>query len=111
MPWARGEKMKADLFGPAWDFWAAARTPIEAVRSRIGVTPRAIRLRRTSPCARRRRAGDVAPPPRIMTELAAGAWRRGNIPADREHVSIFRANYDGLAGMAVWQIHINHGHH
>jgi hypothetical protein len=30
--------MKVDLFDPAWDFWAATREPIEAVRARIGVT-------------------------------------------------------------------------
>jgi hypothetical protein len=36
--WARGEKMKVDLFDPAWDFWAATREPIEAVRARVGVT-------------------------------------------------------------------------
>jgi hypothetical protein len=29
--------MKLDLFGPAWDFWAATREPIEAVRTRIGL--------------------------------------------------------------------------
>jgi ubiquinone biosynthesis protein Coq4 len=32
--WARGEKMKVDLFGPSWDFWAATREPIESVRAR-----------------------------------------------------------------------------
>ena len=36
--WARGEAMKVDLFGPAWDFWAATRDPIAAVRARIGIT-------------------------------------------------------------------------
>ena len=36
--WARGEAMKVDLFGPAWDFWAATRDPIAAVRTRIGIT-------------------------------------------------------------------------
>ena len=25
--WARGEAMQVDLFGPAWDFWAATRDP------------------------------------------------------------------------------------
>jgi hypothetical protein len=35
--WARGERMTVDLFSPAWDFWAATREPIEAVRARIGV--------------------------------------------------------------------------
>ncbi len=35
--WARGEKMKVDLFGPSWDFWAATGEPIEAVRTRVGV--------------------------------------------------------------------------
>jgi tellurite resistance protein len=37
--WARGERMKTDLFGPDWDFWAAAREPIETVRARVGITP------------------------------------------------------------------------
>ena len=37
--WARGEKMKVDLFGPGFDFWAATREPIEAVRARVGITP------------------------------------------------------------------------
>jgi tellurite resistance protein len=36
--WARGEAMTVDLFGPAWDFWAATRDPIAAVRTRIGIT-------------------------------------------------------------------------
>ena len=36
--WARGEAMQVDLFGPAWDFWAATRDPIAAVRTRIGIT-------------------------------------------------------------------------
>ncbi len=36
--WARGERMKIDLFGPQWDFWAATREPIDTVRTRIGVT-------------------------------------------------------------------------
>ena len=36
--WARGEKMKVDLFGPKWDFWAATRDPIDEVRARIGIT-------------------------------------------------------------------------
>jgi hypothetical protein len=31
--------MKVDLFGPAWDFWAATREPIDAVRARIGLAP------------------------------------------------------------------------
>jgi len=35
---ARGERMKVDLFGPEWDFWAATREPIETVRARIGLT-------------------------------------------------------------------------
>jgi len=37
--WARGERMKVDLFGASWDFWAATREPIESVRARVGVTP------------------------------------------------------------------------
>jgi hypothetical protein len=37
--WARGERMQIDLFGPDWDFWAATREPIEAVRAHIGITP------------------------------------------------------------------------
>jgi hypothetical protein len=36
--WVRGERMKVDLFAPEWDFWAATREPIEAVRTRIGLT-------------------------------------------------------------------------
>jgi tellurite resistance protein len=36
--WARGERMKVDLFDPEWDFWAATREPIDAVRARIGLT-------------------------------------------------------------------------
>jgi hypothetical protein len=36
--WARGEAMKVNLFGPAWDFWAATREPIEPLRARIGLT-------------------------------------------------------------------------
>jgi len=36
--WARGERMKVDLFGPEWDFWAATREPIDAVRAQIGLT-------------------------------------------------------------------------
>lgn len=35
--WARGEAVKVDLFDPSWDFWAATREPIDAVRSRIGL--------------------------------------------------------------------------
>jgi ubiquinone biosynthesis protein Coq4 len=37
--WARGEAMQVDLFGPAWDFWAATREPIEALRTRLGLRP------------------------------------------------------------------------
>jgi hypothetical protein len=29
--------MKVDLFGPAWDFWAATREPTEQVRTRVGL--------------------------------------------------------------------------
>jgi hypothetical protein len=36
--WARGERMKIDLFGPQWDYWAATSEPIDALRTRIGVT-------------------------------------------------------------------------
>jgi tellurite resistance protein len=36
--WARGERMKVDLFGPDWDFWAATAQPVDAVRARIGLT-------------------------------------------------------------------------
>jgi tellurite resistance protein len=35
--WMRGERMKVDLFGPSWDFWAATGEPIEALRMRIGL--------------------------------------------------------------------------
>lgn len=35
---ARGERMKVDLFGPAWDFWAATAQPVDTVRARIGLT-------------------------------------------------------------------------
>jgi hypothetical protein len=37
--WARGERMQVDLFGPAWDFWAATPEPIDSVRTRIGLQP------------------------------------------------------------------------
>jgi hypothetical protein len=36
--WVRGERMKIDLFGLEFDFWAATPEPIEAVRARIGLT-------------------------------------------------------------------------
>jgi hypothetical protein len=36
--WARGEAVTLDLFGPSWDFWAATREPIDALRTRIGLT-------------------------------------------------------------------------
>jgi hypothetical protein len=36
--WARGEATKVDLFGPAWDFWAATARPIAAVRSDVGIS-------------------------------------------------------------------------
>jgi hypothetical protein len=36
--WARGERMKVDLFGPGWDFWAATVQPVDAVRVHIGLT-------------------------------------------------------------------------
>jgi len=36
--WARGERMKVDLFGPDWDFWAATAQPVDAVRAHIGLT-------------------------------------------------------------------------
>ena len=32
--WARGEAVKVDLFDPSWDFWAATREPIDALRAR-----------------------------------------------------------------------------
>jgi hypothetical protein len=35
--WARGEAMKVDLFGPSWDFWAAAQRPIADVRREVGL--------------------------------------------------------------------------
>ena len=35
--WARGERMKVDLFGPDWDFWAATAQPVDTVRARIGL--------------------------------------------------------------------------
>jgi hypothetical protein len=35
--WARGEAVKVDLFDPSWDFWAATREPIAAVRAGIGL--------------------------------------------------------------------------
>jgi hypothetical protein len=35
--WARGEAVTLDLFGPSWDFWAATREPIDALRTRIGL--------------------------------------------------------------------------
>jgi hypothetical protein len=36
--WARGERMKVDLFGAGWDFWAATAQPIDSVRAHIGLT-------------------------------------------------------------------------
>jgi hypothetical protein len=36
--WARGGAVTLDLFGPSWDFWAATRGPIDALRTRIGLT-------------------------------------------------------------------------
>jgi len=35
--WARGEAVKVDLFDPSWDFWAATREPIGALRTKIGL--------------------------------------------------------------------------
>jgi ubiquinone biosynthesis protein Coq4 len=35
--WARGEATKIDLFGPAWDFWAATGCPIAMVRAQVGI--------------------------------------------------------------------------
>ena len=35
--WARGEAVKVDLFGPSWNFWAAAERPIAAVRADVGL--------------------------------------------------------------------------
>jgi len=35
--WARGERTTVDLFDPGWDFWRAARRPIEAVRAEINL--------------------------------------------------------------------------
>jgi hypothetical protein len=35
--WARGEQVKVDLFDPSWDFWAATREPIDALRARVGL--------------------------------------------------------------------------
>jgi hypothetical protein len=35
--WARGEAVKVDLFGPSWDFWAAAQRPIAQVRADVGL--------------------------------------------------------------------------
>lgn len=35
--WARGEDTALDLFGPNWNFWAAAIQPIEAVREVVGL--------------------------------------------------------------------------
>jgi tellurite resistance protein len=37
--WARGEAVKVDLFDPSWDFWAATRQPIDALRLQIGMPP------------------------------------------------------------------------
>jgi hypothetical protein len=37
--WARGERMKVDLFDPKWDFWAATREPFDALRLRLGLIP------------------------------------------------------------------------
>lgn len=35
--WARGEDTMLDLFGPNWNFWAAAIQPIDAVREVVGL--------------------------------------------------------------------------
>jgi len=35
--WARGEDTARDLFGPDWNFWAAAIQPIDAVREAVGL--------------------------------------------------------------------------
>lgn len=35
--WARGEATTIDLFGPDWNFWAAAPQPIAAVREAVGL--------------------------------------------------------------------------
>jgi hypothetical protein len=35
--WTRGEAVTVDLFGPSWDFWAATREPIDALRTQIGL--------------------------------------------------------------------------
>ncbi|MGD9837979.1 MAG: hypothetical protein AB7F72_04585 [Afipia sp.] len=35
--WARGEDTTLDLFGPDWNFWAAAIQPIDAVREAVGL--------------------------------------------------------------------------
>ena len=35
--WARGEAVTIDLFGPAFDFWAATAEPIDALRSGFGL--------------------------------------------------------------------------
>lgn len=35
--WARGEDTALDLFGPGWNFWAAAIQPIDAVREAVGL--------------------------------------------------------------------------
>lgn len=35
--WARGEDTTLDLFGPEWNFWAAAIQPVEAVREAVGL--------------------------------------------------------------------------
>jgi hypothetical protein len=35
--WARGEDTTRDLFGPDWNFWAAAIQPIDAVREVVGL--------------------------------------------------------------------------
>jgi len=40
-------------------------------------------------------------------DFVGTAWRRCNIPSDREHVSIFRGVVAHSRPPAVWQIHIN----
>ncbi len=39
--WAGGAAAKVDLFDPAWDFWADAPAPIDAVRARWAIEPEA----------------------------------------------------------------------
>jgi hypothetical protein len=37
--WERGRETTLDTFGPVWDFWGLAETPLDEIRSAYNVTP------------------------------------------------------------------------